>query len=382
MREIQLFSRNGSVKGSFTVDDEDYERVAAYRWTLRPDGYVWNLACGRISRWLLDCTDPNLVVDHIDRCRTNNCRANLRLATMSLNAHNKQRSETHKNKYVGVVWNQNQQKWEVKFCGISYGKYSDEEHAARVYNYFARQKFGSDASLNDVPDDPDFTEPHIARRTTRGKGGVYYYPPNQKWGCRPTIEGKKVWLGYHPTQEKAFKVLQEALDEAERQKDEQHLSTPITRNEMGVAVIPVKSKDKILEALVDDDWWHKLMKRSWYAVGGYAVSGIAMHLVIKEESRQPGKLIDHINGDKLDNRLINLRVATPSQNSQNKKIDDSRQLPRGVYQWANTFYARINFEKRSIKLGKFSSADEAARAYDDKARELFGEHARTNCSSM
>jgi hypothetical protein len=93
--------------------------------------------------------------------------------------------------------------------------------------------------------------------------------------------------------------------------------------------------------------------------------------------------IDHINHDTLDNRKENLRVATPSQNCRNTRSHkDSSSIYKGVRcKYSKGKYAR--WEMNIFSEGKrishyFGSEIEAARAYDKKARELFGEFACLN----
>jgi len=98
-----------------------------------------------------------------------------------------------------------------------------------------------------------------------------------------------------------------------------------------------------------------------------------------------GKNIDHINGDKLDNRRSNLRVCTVSQNQMNAKktrIGKTASAFKGV-DWVqrntiNPWRAKIKMNGKQVHLGCFSNELLAAIAYDKKAKELFGEFARPN----
>jgi hypothetical protein len=88
------------------------------------------------------------------------------------------------------------------------------------------------------------------------------------------------------------------------------------------------------------------------------------------------KMIDHIDGDGLNNRISNLRLCTPTQNNGNMKLrKDSSSGHRGVC-WAaytNRWRALIHYEKKQIHIGYFPTKEEAAAAYDIKAKELFGD---------
>lgn len=94
----------------------------------------------------------------------------------------------------------------------------------------------------------------------------------------------------------------------------------------------------------------------------------------------PGVEIDHINGDKLDNRRCNLRITTRQQNSLNARGKGGTSQFKGVaWDKANQkWMANIMINGRNHRIGRFRDELEAARAYNDAARELHGEYARLN----
>ena len=76
--------------------------------------------------------------------------------------------------------------------------------------------------------------------------------------------------------------------------------------------------------------------------------------------------IDHINGDKLDNRIENLRLVTNRENCQNKRIHRSGKLP-GCYldRRRNIWYAETRINGKKIFIGGFKTQEEANKAYTD-----------------
>jgi len=90
--------------------------------------------------------------------------------------------------------------------------------------------------------------------------------------------------------------------------------------------------------------------------------------------------IDHINRDRTDNRIANLREATNSQNCSNSVArKQSKSGIKGVT-WApdrKKWLAKICVNYKAIKLGYFGTSEEAAAAYETAARAAFGEFART-----
>ena len=92
-------------------------------------------------------------------------------------------------------------------------------------------------------------------------------------------------------------------------------------------------------------------------------------------------VVDHINGDSLDNRRANLRLATQSQNCCNKKKrKNTSSIFMGVcFEKAkNKWCARIRHSGKRIFLGRFDSEIDAAKAYDQAAKKYHGEFARLN----
>ena len=141
------------------------------------------------------------------------------------------------------------------------------------------------------------------------------------------------------------------------------------------------------ETIVDDNDYDYLSQFKWCYHKGYAARNIRlengkqttikMHRIIIDCPQ--GLLVDHINGDSLDNRRSNLRIVTNQQNNMNKK-HYSRSGFKGVYfnKLAQKWHAQIALNNKVIYLGLFNDLVEAAKAYDKKALELFGEYARLN----
>jgi len=152
-------------------------------------------------------------------------------------------------------------------------------------------------------------------------------------------------------------------------------------------------REKPRAVLVDDDVFEWASKRRWSvsAGGGYAhgyscKSGTieTLHRVIMGLPKGDGLQVDHINGDPLDNRRSNLRIATHLQNHQNmKKYGHGRfQIGRSRFKGVNWepkgWKASITSKGQLINLGHFKTEEEAARAYDEAAIKYFGEFGKLN----
>lgn len=141
-------------------------------------------------------------------------------------------------------------------------------------------------------------------------------------------------------------------------------------------------------ALVDLDDLEMVSGNKWCAMKGrngayYATSkdSILMHRHILGLSRGDRRVVDHVNGDGLDNRRANLRVCESKENLRNTgRSKRNKSGFKGVYfdkhrgRWA----AAICINNKRIALGRFDSASEAALAYDQAAVAHHGEFAWTN----
>ena len=145
-------------------------------------------------------------------------------------------------------------------------------------------------------------------------------------------------------------------------------------------------------AIVDDEYyslvspfkWSAAVRRSakserWYAVRTVDKKVILMHRLILGITSE--LQCDHINGDGLDNRRSNLRIATNTQNQMNRQ-----KQPRCSSQFKGVCWDKnrkkwivlIMVNQKSIHLGRYKDEVEAAKAYDEAAKILFRKYANLN----
>ena len=106
---------------------------------------------------------------------------------------------------------------------------------------------------------------------------------------------------------------------------------------------------------------------------------IIMHREILGLKFGDGKITDHINGYGLDNRELNIRICNNSQNQHNSRIRvDNTSGYKGVTKARQKWAVAIRNHGILIRLGCYETKEEAARVYDEQAKKLFGEFARTN----
>ena len=122
---------------------------------------------------------------------------------------------------------------------------------------------------------------------------------------------------------------------------------------------------------------HGYVKVEW---GGRRASGgqrAYLHRLIMNPPK--GATVDHRDHNPLDNRKDNLRIATRSQQNMNRRLQKKHRTGfKGVWPTKSGFSAMIKKDDKRVYLGHFQTAEAAARAYDDMARELFGEFAHLN----
>lgn len=144
--------------------------------------------------------------------------------------------------------------------------------------------------------------------------------------------------------------------------------------------------------LVDDEDYERLNQHHWTALrseagGIYAIrfrkrDGHQDRIWLHREVAMPpaGMEVDHRDGNTLDNRRANLRIATRGQNAANGRALGGSSRFKGVSWDRSTgkWWVGLSVNYRRITVGRFTDEEEAARAYDAAARLHFGEFARTN----
>lgn len=153
MREIVL-TKN---KVAF-VDNEDYERVNAFRWYFEHGYARRDIRDGKnrerlyMHRFILSLRSSK-VVDHKNRNGLDNRKENLRIGNQSLNLANQKKNTKNTSGYKGVCWHKTLKYWvaALKVKGKNNVKYrKTKEEAALAYNEMAIKYFGEFALLNKI----------------------------------------------------------------------------------------------------------------------------------------------------------------------------------------------------------------------------------------
>jgi len=136
------------------VDDEDFERVAALTWQKSGAGYaVHGQRRMMMHRFVLGDFDTTRDVDHINRNKLDNRKANLRIVSRSVNRQNAdkpRRATPPSSRFIGVTWKRTC--WYVQICvewkKKSGGYFHDEVAAAKKYDELALRYYGPLARVN------------------------------------------------------------------------------------------------------------------------------------------------------------------------------------------------------------------------------------------
>ncbi|ULT55392.1 HNH endonuclease [Neobacillus drentensis] len=138
--------------------------------------------------------------------------------------------------------------------------------------------------------------------------------------------------------------------------------------------------------VVDDEDFEKYGNYKYYSNGkGHVYRNGekgTMYLHREIMNAPDGMIVDHINGDKLDNQKSNLRIATPRQNQFNKRKTgkETSSIYKGVC-WikkTSAWLSSIRIDGVRTNLGYYETEEAAAIAYNEKAKSYHGEFAVLN----
>jgi len=196
------------------------------------------------------------------------------------------------------------------------------------------------------------------------------------------VNGRHVYIGYFAGFEQA--------KQARLAAEVQHFGAVFDRREVeidgDVVRVPLHGQRGVFKgwALVDAADLEVVQGIAWttdsrgYVVGRPPGVGkpVALHRWLMPEST----MVDHKNGDKMDNRRDNLRACTPAQNARNTQLaKNNTSGSKGVTPVpAGGWRARIWVDRRERHIGTYETRQEAEAAYDKAASDLHGEFASTN----
>jgi len=384
---IPLRNKEGIIVEFALVDEKDFERVNAHKWSLCRGLYANSNIKGKkfkMHHFVFQKPREGYVIDHINEDKLDNRLSNLREVTNSENNHNRcKRKQNATSKYKGVSKNKFSYSSQYADNRLYYGP--DEHKAAMLYDIYTYQLFGKHANNNKLisyeeamkykfPEKKERILPKhitldnrsgkdifIVRKTFRGVSHSY---------CFATLEEAIIKVNNINFLIKLSLIIEQKL----------HRLKEIERNEDGIAYVVACDERKIL---VSDEDWHDFSRQSWYIDNyGYALNGnrIKMHKIILE-CEDKTKVIHHINNNTLDNRRENLAIVSRAINAhQKKKQKDSSSQYFGVTYLTklNKWEAKFSKDGQKHYIGVFENEKDAARSYNAKVKEVYGEFANLN----
>jgi hypothetical protein len=143
--------------------------------------------------------------------------------------------------------------------------------------------------------------------------------------------------------------------------------------------------------IVDDDDAHLATSFKWrvreYSGGNFRAcynlqnNGTQKTLFLHRQICQPPEcmVVDHINGNSLDNRRANLRICTQAENLRNKRAYANNKTGlKGVHRVSsNSYRAMISVDKNSIDLGCYPTPEQAHNAYQHASLKYHGQFGRS-----
>lgn len=221
--ELIVYDNKNYQKAITLIDLEDIEKIKDIKWC-QTNEYI-SSQYGFLHRFLMNCNNKNLVVDHINHNKLDNRKENLRVCTQKENCRNLSLSSKNTSGVIGVNLDKTN-KWKaiimVDNKNIVLGYYDNKDDAikerlkAEVYYFkdFAPQKhLFKDYSI-------DINEHYIVKEYNPRKqgnklgikgifkgSGIY----KDKWKVEFTLNKKKVYLGYYNTLEEAIKVKEDYI---------------------------------------------------------------------------------------------------------------------------------------------------------------------------
>lgn len=154
-------------------------------------------------------------------------------------------------------------------------------------------------------------------------------------------------------------------------------------------------KEKGLYAIVDEADYGELSRHKWHKCTNqrgtvYAQrwkDGVKHKMHHQIMGRKEGALVDHKNGNTLDNRRENLRFCTYAENAQNRVASKKNTTGfKGVfylksrYNLTRPWYSRIHVNREDIFLGYFATKEEAALAYSEASKKFHKSFSRILCA--
>jgi len=332
--EIKL---NGKLGGIALYDMSDHELISQYKWHQTVQGYVRNNKSIKMHILLLQ-PETGAVIDHINHNKLDNRRENLRIVTVANNAKNKAKRKNVTSKYYGVSYAKADKKFIASFKNegkdIYIGSFNNEIDAADAFDMYIVHKNIEYKTLNF----PDKKTEYLAREyisTIKPKTSEYVGVckfQNEKYISRIVIDGKQIHLSTSIDPLICARAWDKYIVDNNIPKkklnfpDEHPNFNPINSIKTSCENIDDDTVKLLIKngmnALIDKKYYDLIKCYRWYVdTNGYVRTSYKGKIIILHKhltNTDENQTVDHIDGNKQNNKMDNLRILTVKGNCQNK----------------------------------------------------------------
>lgn len=401
---IPLFNKYRTNVGHGIIDYDDYDKVKDITWHKCIDSDGKEYVGGRINKKRVKLHDvingqppPGYVNDHRYSNGLDNRKSMLTLRTFGENAQNRiKETGKYTSDYTGVYSKKNgSYSAKIAYQGksIFIGTYKTEIEAAKAYDIYAIFYYGKDGKTNNT-----LSENEINNILANGIPIEYQkikkereLPKNivmtkfGKYNCKVQKNGEIIHECGIDTLEEAIEIRDNIIRNLEKKHNSMIKLKIPKKSPDGNNIIFLKNKKGkiVAETIVDKNLWLDLIQYSWYLSSHEYVMGypperhvsIQIYLYEKYIGEIPkGYTVDHADCNPLNNILSNLRFADGSLQAHNQK---NREKSITGYKGVSISGDKFITQFLGIKY-RFEYLEDAARKYNELAREKYGDNACQN----
>ena len=400
---LPMYSRRRTIRGYTYTEYDNFDIVKDYCPRLSDKGnrkYVIGSYEGKhksMSELIFGRkAEKGCHIDHINNITLDNRKQNLRELTYAENSSNTKKSKGASSRFIGVSLSKNDKKWKasIKYKDKLYnlGSYDDEFEAMKVRDTYSLYLHKRDISLNkDIYGISYLTKKEIEYIMKHGIPEKYKFKKKErdlpqniyhrygKYQYKITRKGK--------VYNKTFVSLVEAITSLNMLKNEfeykelhrKNIKESIIYRKNDIAVLRTKNKygNIIGEYYVDDRVYSKFIHTSWvkgvddYAIGKFKGKTKSLHIHVYETfigELKEGYQVDHINRNRYDARIKNLRLINFSNQSQNRNPVNKSLIPYKGITLSGTGFSACCKNRRSEL---YEYMEDAARQYNNYAKQEF-----------
>lgn len=376
--EIPLRNKKGETVGHAICSPEDFEDLNRFKWHAAVRGgypqAMINEKTITMHKYLMNPVSPH-VVDHINGNVLDNQRNNLRVVTRKQNAQNKTKTKNANSKFYGVFKTSNG-KFKTVLAKKHIGVFASEIEAALVYDTYLAHHPECFQRMNWPERRDELSKAPLLYPQKRAKTSKY---------CGVTKRDNR-YVAQISVNKKVIQILS-CYDELQAAKayDEYVVNNLLNRPlnfaqpvnlEKTIKTKCIKLDEETVELLlpnghkstIDNEDYDQIKHYVCYTNQGYVQ--IIVDKCNKKLSRyimgaSERDIIDHIDGNPLNNTKKNLRISDFSKNAQNKqKAENKSSQYIGVYKFRNTWRARIVMKGKKLFDKGFNTDIKAARYRD------------------